>query len=176
MKILREDPEKRLASMALLVAMGIILHRVEALLPLPSPWIKLGLANIMTLLALVFLGFREALIVTVLRIFLGAIVGGTFLSPTFFLSLAGGLAAVYAMSLAYCKGESPFSLIGVSVISATAHTLAITLFVFAFFIRQNAFLHLLPVFFSFSLVSGILTGIVANSLTHQVRHEDVAFK
>ena len=107
MKILEENqtPEKRLATMALLVAMGIILHRVEALLPLPSPWIKLGLANIMTLLALVLLGFREALIVTLLRIFLGSIVGGTFLSPTFFLSLAGGLAAVLAMSLAYCKGK-----------------------------------------------------------------------
>jgi heptaprenyl diphosphate synthase len=176
MKILIDDHEKRLASMALLVAMGIILHRVEALLPLPSPWIKLGLANIMTLLALVFLGFREALVVTVLRIFLGAIVGGTFLSPTFFLSLAGGLAAAFAMSLAYCKGKGPFSLIGVSVISATAHTLAITLFVFVFFIRQDAFLHLLPVFFSFSLISGILTGIIANSLSHQIRHENVAFK
>jgi heptaprenyl diphosphate synthase len=103
-------------------------------------------------------------------------VGGTFLSPTFFLSLAGGLAAAFAMSLAYCKGKGPFSLIGVSVISATAHTLAITLFVFAFFIRQDAFLHLLPVFFSFSLISGILTGIMANSLSHQIRHENVAFK
>ena len=32
--------------MAVLVALGVILHRVEALLPLPSPWVKLGLANI----------------------------------------------------------------------------------------------------------------------------------
>ncbi|MEE2986228.1 MAG: Gx transporter family protein, partial [Nitrospinota bacterium] len=62
--------EKKLATMALLVALGVVLHRLEALLPLPSPWIKLGLANIMTLIALVFLGVREAFMVTVLRIVL----------------------------------------------------------------------------------------------------------
>ncbi len=75
--------DKRLVSMALLVVLGVVVqHRVEALLPLPAPWIKLGLANVMTLLALVFLGFREALIVTGMRIFLGSIIGGTFLGPT----------------------------------------------------------------------------------------------
>ena len=53
-------------AMAIMVALGVILHRLEALLPLPSPWIKLGLANLMTLVALVFLGFKEAVIVTFL--------------------------------------------------------------------------------------------------------------
>ena len=40
--------------MAMMVALGVILHRLEALLPLPSPWIKLGLAKLMTLVALIF--------------------------------------------------------------------------------------------------------------------------
>ena len=34
---------KRIILMALMVALGVILHRLEALLPLPSPWVKLGL-------------------------------------------------------------------------------------------------------------------------------------
>ena len=56
--------------LAILVVLGVILHRVEALLPLPTPWIKLGLANIMTLIALVFLGAGAAFTVTLLRVFL----------------------------------------------------------------------------------------------------------
>ena len=74
------SPATAIAILALLVAMGVLLHRVEAVLPLPSPWIKLGLSNIMTLVALVFLGFRDALTVTVLRVILGSVLAGTFLS------------------------------------------------------------------------------------------------
>ncbi|MFQ5450283.1 MAG: Gx transporter family protein [Nitrospinaceae bacterium] len=169
-------PERKLLTLAILVALGVILHRVEALLPLPSPWVKLGLANIMTLVALVFLGFREALVVTVLRIILSSIFGGTFLGPTFFLSFIGGLAAMGAMVLAYRRGGGPFSLVGVSIAGAYAHTLAITFCVYLFFIRSAAFLHILPVFFCLSLVSGLLTGAAANVLTGKLAGESVAFK
>ena len=55
---------KRIVIMALMVALGVILHRLEAMLPLPTPWIKLGLANLMTLMALIYLGTQEAFIVT----------------------------------------------------------------------------------------------------------------
>ena len=74
----------RIATPSLIVALGAVLHRLEILNPLPSPWIKLGLANVMTLVTLIFFGLRDAVTVTLLRIMLGSIVGGTFLSPTFF--------------------------------------------------------------------------------------------
>ncbi len=170
------SPGKRLVSMALLVALGVILHRVEALLPLPAPWIKLGLANVMTLLALVFLGFKEAVVVTGVRIFLGSIIGGTFLGPTFFLSFTGGLAAILAMALVYRCGSGPFSLIGVSVVGAIIHVLAITFSVYFVFIRQDAFLHLLPIFLSLALVSGILTGIAGNILSTRLAEANVTFR
>ncbi|MCH8158054.1 MAG: Gx transporter family protein, partial [Nitrospinae bacterium] len=152
------QPDRRLTTLALLVALGVVLHRLEALLPLPSPWVKLGLANVMTLVALVFFGFRDALTVTVLRVVLGSILGGTFLGPTFFLSLAGGIAATGVMAWVYGRwGKDPLSLIGVSVCAAYAHTLAVVFCVYLFWIRQDVFLTLLPVFFTFALVTGILT-------------------
>ncbi len=102
-------------AMAIMVALGVILHRLEALLPLPSPWIKLGLANLMTLVALVFLGFKKAVIVTFLRVVLGSILDGTFLGPTFFLSLVGGIAAILIMGMLYKAGKNHMSLIGISI-------------------------------------------------------------
>ena len=101
--------------MAIMVALGVILHRLEALLPLPSPWIKLGLANLMTLVALVFLGFKESVIVTFLRVVLGPILDGTFLGPTFFLSLVGSIAAILIMGMLYKVGKNHMSLIGISI-------------------------------------------------------------
>ncbi|NIQ02438.1 MAG: hypothetical protein GWM98_20365 [Nitrospinaceae bacterium] len=164
-----------MAVIALLVGLGVVLHRLEALLPLPTPWVKLGLANIMTLVALVFLGFRAALKVTLLRILLGSVLGGTFLSPTFFLSLAGGLASVGLMGLLYRESRRTFSLVGVSVASAYAHTTAIFVCVYFLFIQQKAFFNLLPVFLTFSLITGILTGLLANRLTHHLRGQQLSF-
>ena len=85
----------RITTLSLVVALGMFLHRLEILIPLPSPWIKLGLANVMTLVTLIFFGLRDAVTVTLLRIMLGSIVGGTFLSSTFFLSLSGGVTSVF---------------------------------------------------------------------------------
>ncbi len=164
-----------MAVIALLVGLGVILHRMEALLPLPTPWVKLGLANIMTLIALVFLGFRAAVEVTLLRVLLGSVLGGTFLSPTFFLSLAGGLASVAVMGLLYREGRRAFSLVGISVAAAYAHTTSIFVCVFYLFIHQGAFFNLLPVFLTFSLISGILTGLLANNITRHLTNAGISF-
>lgn len=170
-----ETSHRRMAVIALLVGLGVVLHRLEAMLPLPTPWVKLGLANIMTLVALVFLGFRAAVEVTLLRVLLGSVLGGTFLGPTFFLSLAGGLASVGVMGLLYREGRRAFSLVGISVAAAYAHTTAIFLCVFFLFIHQNAFFNLLPVFLTFSLVSGILTGLLANTITRHLSNAGISF-
>ena len=72
------------ALIILMVALGIILHRLQVVLPLPTPWVKLGLANLMTRMALIYLGTREAFILTLLRVILGSSLAGTVLGPTFF--------------------------------------------------------------------------------------------
>ncbi len=160
--------------MALMVALGVILHRFEALLPLPSPWIKLGLANLMTLVALIFLGFKEAITVTFLRVILGSILGGTFLGPTFFLSLTGGLASILAMGMLYRIGKKALSLIGISIVGAYTHTFATSICVYFFLIRESSFFALLPIFFSMALVTGILTGAIANTLTRQMQLANIS--
>jgi len=168
-------PSRRITILALIVALGVVLHRFEALIPLPSPWIKLGLANVMTLVTLVFLGFRDALIVTLLRITLGSILWGTFLSPGFFLSLFGGIAATFTMAMVYYYRKNPFSLIGISICAAYAHTIAAILCVYLFWVRNEIFFKLLPVFFTFALITGILNGIVSNYVTKKLTEGKIAF-
>ena len=157
-------------TMAIMVTLGVILHRLEALLPLPFPWIKLGLANLMTLVALVFLGFKEEVIVTFLRVVIGFILGRTFLGPTFFLSLVGGIAAILIMGVLYQVAKNHMSLIGISIFGAYTHTLATSLSVYYFLIRESSFFTLLPFFFSLALLTGILTGSIANTLSSQMQN------
>ena len=167
---------RRIYILSLIVALAVVLHRLDALLPLPSPWIKLGLANVMTLITLIFFGFRDALTVTLLRVLLGSIIGGTFLSPTFFLSLFGSVAAVFTMSWIYYRGKSPFSLVGVSVCAAYTHTLTTVACIYFFWIQQGFFFNLLPVFFTFTLIAGVCTGIIGNFITKQLAERQVVFK
>ncbi|PIQ99356.1 MAG: hypothetical protein COV66_12320 [Nitrospinae bacterium CG11_big_fil_rev_8_21_14_0_20_45_15] len=166
--------ERRILTMAMLAALAIVLHRMEALLPLPSPWIKLGLANIMTLLALIYLGLKEAFIVTIVRVIGGSILAGTFMSPTFFLSAAGALSATLVMAAFYVNGRSPFSLVGICVASAYAHTATTFLCVYAFLGPMPGFLKLIPLFSFIALAGGILTGLIANGLSQKLDEEGVA--
>ena len=159
---------EKIVIMALMVALGVILHRLEAMLPLPTPWVKLGLANLMTLMALIYLGTQEAFLVTLLRVILGSILGGTFLGPTFFLSLAGGLAGTAIMCGIYNRGKGPFSLVGISVCGAYAHTFANAVCVYFFLIKQASFFALLPFFLSLALITGILTGVIGNHLSLKI--------
>jgi heptaprenyl diphosphate synthase len=162
----------RITILSLMVALGVVLHRLETLIPLPSPWIKIGLANVISLVTLVFFGLRDAVTVTLLRIMLGSIIGGTFLSPTFFLSLSGGVMSVFVMSWIYFYGKSPFSLVGVSVCAAYTHTLTTVICVYFFWVQQKFIFKLLPVFFMFTLTAGILTGIIGNFIAKKLRERE----
>lgn len=70
---------KKLAVIAILVAQASVLHYLESMFPspLPIPGVKLGLANIITLVALVVFDFKTALQITVLRTILGSLLSGT---------------------------------------------------------------------------------------------------
>lgn len=67
-----------------LIVIGLLLFIFEAYLPRPVPWLKFGLANIATLIALYWLGWRAALIVSLFRIVIGSFFTGTLFTPGFF--------------------------------------------------------------------------------------------
>ena len=70
---------KKLTTMALLTCAALVIHYLESLLPqlVPIPGVKPGFANIITLLALYMLSPRDAIMVAVSRLILGAFIGGS---------------------------------------------------------------------------------------------------
>ena len=62
------------------------------------------------------------------------------------------------------------SLIGISIFGAYTYTLATSLCVYYFLIRENSFSTLLPFFFSLALLTGVLTGTIANTLSSQMQN------
>jgi heptaprenyl diphosphate synthase len=107
--------------LAVLVSLGVAVAVLENSLPGVFPWVRLGLANTVGLLALLWYGFPAALGVTLSRVVLASLISGGFPGPGFLLSLGGGSAAVLIMGvLAATRRLSP---VGLSMGGAFAHTL-----------------------------------------------------
>ena len=111
----------RLTLCALLIALALALSYTERFIPLqmviPLPGVKLGLANIVTLIALYLLGSRYAFAILIPRCIFGAVFGGGITGLLF--SLTGGILAMGVMAL--CRKLKIFSVYGVSILGAAAH-------------------------------------------------------
>ena len=87
---------KKTALCAVLIALALALSYMERFIPLqlivPLPGVKLGLANIVTLIALYLLGGKAAFAILIPRCILGAVFGGGITGLMF--SLAGGILAI----------------------------------------------------------------------------------
>lgn len=153
---------RRVSFLGVLVALALALHLLEAQIPSPLPWVRPGLANLMTLIALLTYGWRAGLLVMLMRVIIGALLLGGFLSPAFALSLAGGLASTLVMAI-MARGVWRFwSPLAISATGAFAHGAAQVLVLAAFLLRAGDLGWLLPWVLAPSLVSGIATGVLAN--------------
>ena len=150
---------------AWLTALAIGIHVAESALPTPIPGIKPGLANIVTLVALLLYGWRTAVWVSLLRVLVGSIVIGTFLSPTFILSFCGAISSVCALvsinALSGKLGKWRVGAVGYGVIAAMAHMVGQFYAAYVLFVPHNALFAMLPFLMTAALGFGIISGLIA---------------
>lgn len=149
----------RLALSAMLAALALIFSYVEVLIPLPVPvpGIKLGIANLVIVMAIYKLGFRYAFTINCVRI----VIAGLLFSGVFGMiySFAGGILSLLVMYLLQRTGW--FSMVGVSMAGGVAHNLGqlITASLLVQSVRMMSYFSIL--LFS-GLISGILIGVLAS--------------
>lgn len=113
---------KRLATLAVLCAMGLIMFMVESLFPpLFLPGAKMGLSNIFSLLALYLLGPIDAFILVVVRVVLGSMFTGNM--STLMYSLTAGVVSVVVSSILVQLVYPRVSIVSISIVSAVLHNL-----------------------------------------------------
>lgn len=158
---MRKDDIRKLTSLAMFISAALILHVVEAMIPLPFPvpGIKLGLANIVTLLAIIFFDFKDVLVIVLLRCFMGSVFGGSI--SGFLFSISGGILSAFVMWFFYRKLSKYFSLVGISTAGAVVHNIG-QLFMAGIIISDFRIYLYLPVLMTASVCTGIFIGIVCN--------------
>ncbi|NLM11881.1 MAG: Gx transporter family protein [Clostridiaceae bacterium] len=145
---------------AVMTAVAIILHFVEGLFPMPVaiPGIKLGLPNIVSIVALYLFGPYAAFVILILRVFITSFLYSGFSSLIF--SLTGGLLSVMVMSLFWKFREKGFSIISASVAGGVFHNVG-QIFAAVAVLRTSAVFSYLPVLIVAGVATGTITGIVS---------------
>ena len=153
---------QKLTLMALLTAMALGIFMLEAQLPslVPIPGVKLGLANIITLTAMLLLGRKEAGAVLAVRILMSAMFAGS--PSTLLFSAAGGVLAYLVMCLTLrFFGDDQLWI--VSALAGLAHN-AGQLLACVLVVKTPGVLAYGPVLAASGVITGVFTGLAAQYL------------
>jgi len=150
---------------ALLSAYAVGLHSIEAMIPTPIPWLRLGLANIITLTTLSLYGLRAGMTVTLVRVFIRSLLAGTFLGPAFIMSLGGGVASTLVMWAFIVLSGKRLGPVVLSIIGALTHNVIQLLLAYMLFVRQIKAIMLIS---PFILIAGLATGTFNGIVTQMI--------
>ncbi|XCP83500.1 Gx transporter family protein [Roseburia hominis] len=149
----RRKTLKKVAYFGVFTALALIFSYVEALIPfhIGIPGVKLGLANLIVVIALYKLGPQEALCLSVTRIILSGFLFANLFSIIY--SLAGGVLSFAIMAL--LKKRGTFSVYGISMAGGVFHNIG-QLLIAMIVVESFSVAYYVPVL----LVAGVLTGLV----------------
>lgn len=148
---------RNITLMAMFITISLMLSYVETLIPaIPIPGAKIGLPNIITLMVLLTLGFRNALVVLIIRATISTLLFSSLLSLAY--SLAGGIISLIMMFLLIKFFEKKMSIIAISILGAITHNLA-QLLVAILILETISIASLLPWLVIIAIPAGIVVGL-----------------
>ncbi len=162
------NKNKKLANMAMLVALAMIFSYVESLIPINFgiPGMKLGVANLVTVTGLYFLELPEVFLVVVMRILLTGFLFGNGMSIVY--SLAGGILSFLVMAL--MKRLKGFSVAGVSIAGGVSHNIG-QIIVASVVVENLKLIYYLPALLIAGTVTGFVMGMISKKLLPIVKRE-----
>ncbi len=157
---------KKIAQIGVLIALAFVLSYLESCLSfnVNIPGIKLGIANVVVLVALVCFGAKTAAFVSVIRVVLTGLTFGN--AYAFSYSIFGAVGSLLVMMM--LKGRKNISLKGMSIAGAIAHNICQVLT--AVIILDNKWLLIgyLPILLVAAVVTGMITGVLGEIIVKRL--------
>lgn len=161
---------KKIATFSMLLALSITLSLIESMVPFIGgmvPGVKLGLANTVIIFAIYMFSFKDALVLSMLRVLLLGILKGTIFTPPFYFSLSGAIFSIVFMILV--KKFTNLSVAGVSVVGAITHSLGQVIMV-CILLNTFEIIYTLPLMLLFSVPTGVIVGLSAKEVMKVVEN------
>lgn len=153
-----EKHTKKIAILGMLTSLSLIIFMIESMIQplIPVPGVKIGLANIITMLVLLYFSPVESFFVLLVRVIIGSIFAGQIVSFTY--SITGGILCIVVMTMAN-KFFGRKNIMITSVFGGIFHNIG--QFLVAFFVLElSGMVVYLPVLTIGGVVAGIFTGMV----------------
>lgn len=154
----------RQRNLALLAGLSVALYTVENLIPLPVPWLRIGIGNIGVLMALYMLGPLDGFFVLLIKIVIGSLFSGRFLSPFFLFALGAGIPSYWLMAGIKTLFGRRIGPVGVSVLGAVSHNLFQLGIAYLIVVQSLSVFYLAPVLVILGTVSGFLIGAAVRAI------------
>lgn len=157
---------RRVAVLAMLTALAILIGYVESLLPLNFgiPGIKPGLCNIVILITLLLFSWKEALIVSAARVLVIGFLFGNLFSIVY--GLAGTALSILVMTLLVTAGR--YGMIGISAAGGAAHNMG-QLLIAKIVLPALPFAGYAPVLITAGLVTGAVVGLLCYEIYRRIQ-------
>ena len=162
--------KNRVAYFGVFTALALIFSYIETLVPISFgiPGVKLGLANLIIVIALYKIPLREVYVLSIVRVLLSGVLFGNYFSIAY--SLAGGLLSLTVMAL--LKKAGGFRVIGISIAGGVCHNIG-QLVVAMIVVETFAMSYYMPVLLVAGLITGFLIGVVADQVLRRI--SDIMF-
>lgn len=162
--------KSRAAYFGVFTALALILSYVEMLIPINFgiPGAKLGLANLIIVIVLYKTDWKEALLLSVVRVVLSGFIFGNMFSILY--SLAGGVLSLAVQAL--LKKQGSFSVTGVSIAGGVSHNIG-QLIVAMIVVETYQVGYYLPVLLIAGVLTGLLIGIISGEVLKRIRQIDL---
>ena len=157
---------KKIAILGVLTSVALVLSYLEAIIPpiySAVPGIKVGLPNIVIILVLYRFGFKQAISVSLMRVFIVALLFGNAMTLAY--SLSGAILSLLAMVL--FRRIDKFSQVGVSIIGGVMHNLGQVLVAIVLLHSTLIGYYMLILTFTGTL-AGVVVGIAGSLLTRRL--------
>lgn len=160
---------QKVVRLSMFTALAIVLNIFESYVPIINlniPGVKVGLTNIVILSVIYLYGFKEALYVSIIRIFVVGILRTGLFSTAFLFSLSGSIISLFAMYMV--KKIKMFSIVGVSIVGSIFHSIG--QIIMAYFLLKNInVMYYLPFIIIISIVTGIIIGIISKEVINHLK-------
>ena len=163
---------KKVAFYGIFAALAVLMGYVEAIfpMPVPIPGVKLGLANVIVLIAMYFMGNKAALGVNIIRVCISSLLFGGF--SGFLFSIAGAtLSYIVMISVKKIKSSS---IIGVSILGGVAHNIG-QIGVAAVVLHTPGLMYYVPMLLVSGLITGVVIGMVAKICLNHVDKSGIKY-
>ncbi len=149
-----------IAQIAFLIACGSALQIAEYFIPIPIPGLRMGVANISTLIGLVMFGPQAAFEIALFQPLVASMTNGTFLSPGLFLTLSGSLGCFVVMASVHhvFRRRNPLPVVATGVAGLLGHSVSQILVTYYWLIPHKGVFVLSPIAVIASAIMGYAVG------------------